>query len=144
MGHLISPVSYRLGISRFWHSLWFSSFKNFGYIGLLKHDWFLNFFFKRFFTSKLVLKLGFIYSHFKVIRTLKKVFCIVYLFDGSYLERYYSFKKIFLTRFFMNFFFNKFFKFSSFVFIANFKFTNFYNFFVSNYKNNFLFRFFFF
>lgn len=62
MGHLINPVSFRLGINKFWdNNLVSYKFQNNKNLNLLKIN--LNSFVERFFNFKIFLKYGFLYSH---------------------------------------------------------------------------------
>lgn len=99
MGHIVNPVSYRLGASRCWNSVWPNDMSfPMSYSVLMKSDWDLFLFFKRFFDLKLIMQSGYIFSHVKVIRDGSKIFCIVYFYDGGSLERSDNMKQILMSR----------------------------------------------
>lgn len=64
----------------------------------MKSDWDLFLFFKRFFDLKIIMQSGYIFSHVKVIREGKKIFCIVYFYDGGSLERSDNMKQILMSK----------------------------------------------
>jgi hypothetical protein len=99
MGHIVNPVSYRLGASRCWNSVWPNDMSlTMSYSTLMKSDWDLFLFFKRFFDLKLIMQSGYIFSHVKVIRDGSKTSCIVYFYDGGSLERSDNMKQILMSR----------------------------------------------
>ena len=99
MGHIVNPISYRLGASRCWNSVWPNDLSmSFSYTTLMKSDWDLFLFFKRFFDLKIIMQSGYIFSHVKIIREGKKIFCIVYFYDGGSLERSDNMKQILMSK----------------------------------------------
>lgn len=99
MGHIVNPISHRLGASKCWNSVWPSDL-NFtsSFSSLMKSDWDFFLFFKRFFEFKILMQGGYIFSHVKIIRERQKIFCIVYFYDGSSLERSDNIKQILLSK----------------------------------------------
>lgn len=99
MGHIVNANSHRLGFSKCWNSIWSNdlSFSN-DYSSLVKYDWNFFFFFKRFFDFKILMQGGYIFSHVKVIRNRQKIFCVVYFYDGSSLERSDNLKYILFSK----------------------------------------------
>lgn len=99
MGHLVNPVSHRLGASKCWNSVWAGD-KNFllGFSSLMKSDWDFFLFFKRFFDLKVIIQSGYIFSHVKIIRSRQKIFCVVYFYDGGALERSDHLRQILLSK----------------------------------------------
>lgn len=98
MGHLINPISFRLGKSRQWNSVWFADPTSVLYSSLVKSDWVLFLFFRRFFDSKLFFYNGYIFSHVKVIREGTKICCTVYFYDGGFIEKSETLTKFLLSR----------------------------------------------
>lgn len=98
MGHLINPTNYRVGISKCWNSAWFQNITfSSNYSSLIKSDFDIFLFFRRFFDLKLLVQSGYIFSHVKIIRERTKVFCVVYFYDGGSLERADNIRHIFLS-----------------------------------------------
>jgi hypothetical protein len=99
MGHLVNPISHRLGASKCWNSVWAVD-KNFllGFSLLMKSDWDFFLFFKRFFDLKIITQSGYIFSHVKIVRSRQKVFCVVYFYDGGALERSDHLRQILLSK----------------------------------------------
>lgn len=98
MGHLVNPINYRVGSSKCWNSAWFQNITfSSNYSSLIKADFDIFLFFRRFFDLKLLVQSGYIFSHVKIIRERTKVFCIVYFYDGGSLERADNIRHIFLS-----------------------------------------------
>lgn len=97
MGHIVNPVNYRLGFSKCWNSAW-SIDSAFSYTSLMKSDWDIHLFFKRFFDLKILVQSGYIFSHVKIIREREKTFCIVYFYDGASIERSDNMKQLLMSR----------------------------------------------
>lgn len=99
MGHIVNPISHRLGNSKCWNSVW-SNNSDFSlrYSSLMKSDWDISLFFKRFFDLKILVQSGYIFSHVKIIRERRKIFCIVYFYDGGSLERSDNMRNILLSK----------------------------------------------
>jgi len=98
MGHLINPITFRLGVSKFWNSNWIVNInenKNF-YSFLMGSDWNIYIFFKRFFNYIIMKRISLIFSHLKIIRSQSSVVYIIYYYDGRFLEHLFQFKKIFV------------------------------------------------
>jgi hypothetical protein len=117
MGHLVNPISFRLGISRCWNSCWTNDGKNLIFSCYSKFDWNMYSFFNRFFESDLIQKSGFIFSHVKILRNLNEISCFVYFHDGSYLEKFDSLKQIFLSNSCQQFFLPNIFFFTLFAYL---------------------------
>jgi hypothetical protein len=122
MGHLVNPISFRIGITRFWSSTWSLSNINLKYKYLIKSEWNIHLFLMRFFSKDFLIKIGLIYSHFLFIRTSNKFICNIFYWDGYMLQNYkddlnelfyYFYNKFLLSKFFiiifLYFFFNKYF-----------------------------------
>lgn len=82
MGHLINPISYRLGYTRNWgfsgsliESKLQYNYLNFRYNNLFK-------FFNRLFNKQMFINMGIIFSHFKLITGINKDSLIIFLYDG--------------------------------------------------------------
>jgi len=86
MGHLINPISTRLGFNSFWLSTW-SSFKPINYsYGLMLDTVLRNLVFWLFADSSVAHQLGvvgFFFSHFKIIRRNNKILIFIFLFLNS-------------------------------------------------------------
>jgi hypothetical protein len=79
MGHLINPVSFRLGVNRFWDNKIVSyKFRTNDNLNLLKVN--LNSFLDRFFNFKLFLKYGFLYSHNNVMLNNEGLILNIYIY----------------------------------------------------------------
>lgn len=98
MGHLINPVSFRLGSSKYWNSLWFVDANSSTFNSLVKSDWVYFLFFKRFLSNKVFYYNGYIFSHVKIVREGYKTCCVVYFYDGSFLEKSEVLSKILFSR----------------------------------------------
>jgi len=68
MGHLINPVSLRLGISRYWNSKWVASNSKYKYHFLFKSDWNIYNFLTRLFMKQMCIRTGFVFSHVLFVR----------------------------------------------------------------------------
>jgi len=64
----------------------------------MKSDWDVHLFFKRFFDLKIIVQSGYIFSHVKIIRERKKIFCIVYFYDGASIERSDNMKQLLMSK----------------------------------------------
>lgn len=79
MGHLINPVSFRLGINKFWDNNLISyKFQNNKNLNLLKIN--LNSFIERFFNFKIFLKYGLLYSHNNLLAKNNGLILNIYLY----------------------------------------------------------------
>lgn len=95
MGHLINPISLRIGKFSSWEDLWYF---NFIYYPEYLHIFLkIRFFILYFFSAKFFEKFGFFYSHFQIIKKYKNLFICSFLFNGSleesiddFLSSYYS------------------------------------------------------
>lgn len=97
MGHIVNPVNYRLGFSKCWNSVWTTD-DSFAYTSLMKSDWDIHLFFKRFFDLKILVQSGYIFSHVKIIRERGKTFCLVYFYDGASIERSDNMKQLLMLK----------------------------------------------
>ena len=83
MGHLINPVSFRLGVNRVWnHNLTNFNSKSKNSLNLMNLN--LNSFLERFFNFKVFLKHGLLYSHHNLITTNKGLVVNVYIYKTIY------------------------------------------------------------
>lgn len=83
MGHLINPVSVRLGFSTFWISSWsITNIGSYSYFVLLDNlvVELMSFFFYQSFVVDRLSKFGFFFSHFRLIRRNLGFFCIKLFF----------------------------------------------------------------
>ena len=95
MGHLINPISNRLGLNSFWNSNW-ALINNFNYINVFKQDYLL-FYFLDWFTKKSKFgKFNIIISHYKVFRIYNKVYINFYYYNAGLEEKKYHFQVKFL------------------------------------------------
>jgi hypothetical protein len=99
MGHLVNPVSFRLGISRYWNSKWVSKENLYHYKYLVKSDWNLFLFMTRFFNNKFCIDESFIFSHSIIVRSFSKTFIYIYFWDGEMLETLDEEIEIFFSKF---------------------------------------------
>lgn len=80
MGHIINPVSVRLGKTIFWEFSWsFYQKKNYKY--LLIQDLAISNFLIWFFNLKKIEKIGYILSNFKLYKNFKKISIFLYLYN---------------------------------------------------------------
>ncbi len=117
MGHLINPISLRLGYSRNWGFSGALMESKSQYFYLNSKYWNILLFFKRIFNLQTFEKMGVMFSHLRYLSSYKKEIIIIYLYDGplqsesfifyKYLNRFKKFKK--LLRF-KKLFFKKFLK----------------------------------
>lgn len=143
MGHLINPTSHRIGASKCWNSLMTGDSRfRFTYMTLMKSDWDIYFFFKRFFDLKLMVQSGYIFSHVKLIHERRKLFCIVYFYDGGSLERSDNMKHIFRAEEFQLFGLKSMFFISLYSFLRLYQWNTSYFKIVRNFKFDFLFNYF--
>lgn len=98
MGHLVNPVSYRIGVSKCWNSVWAHNLSySMSHSSLIRSDYDIFLFFRRFFELKLLSQGGYIFSHVKVIRDRLNLSCVVYFYDGGSLERSDNMRHIVLS-----------------------------------------------
>ncbi len=125
MGHLINPISLRLGYSRNWGFSGALMESKSQYFYLNSKYWNILLFFKRIFNLQTFEKMGIMFSHLRYLSSYKKEIIIIYLYDGplqsesfifyKYLNRFKKFKKLlrykklffkkFLTRSFLIFYY---------------------------------------
>ena len=86
MGHLVNPVSFRLGVSRYWNSRWVVSSSSYKYHFLFKSDWNVFEIVKRFFKLNRFVKESYIFSHCMVVRTNSVSNFFVFFWDGKTLQ----------------------------------------------------------
>lgn len=123
MGHLINPISFRLGYSRNWGFSGALMESKSQYFYLNSNYWNLLLLFKRIFSLQIFEKMGIMFSHLHFIDSQNKSCVIIYLYDGplqnesfifyKYLNKYKKLKKTlkFGKRFFKKFFNRAFFSF---------------------------------
>ncbi len=88
MGHLVNPISFRLGISRFWGSNWSFTNTNYKYKFLMRSEWNIHTFLSRLFSNSFLINSALIYSHSLFIRTADKFICNIFFWDGLMLETF--------------------------------------------------------
>lgn len=117
MGHLVNPVSFRLGISRFWSSTWSLSKIDLKYKYIMRSEWNIHLLLSRFFSRSFVSRAGMIYSHCFFVRSSKGLICSICFWDGLMLQTFiqdlneiflYLFNRFFVVKFLiiLNFFLN--------------------------------------
>lgn len=117
MGHLVNPVSFRLGISRFWSSTWSLSKIDLKYKYIMRSEWNIHLLLSRFFSRSFVSRAGIIYSHCFFVRSSKGLICNICFWDGLMLQTFiqdlneiflYLFNRFFVVKFLivLNFFLN--------------------------------------
>jgi hypothetical protein len=84
MGHPVNPVSFRLGIARGWNFTASSLENNHHYFFFNAHSRNVLNFFKRLFNTKVVQKLGFIFSHISMFNAFNKQNYLVFFYDGLF------------------------------------------------------------
>ena len=67
MGHVVNPLSLRLGLNRTWNSTW-ASHDSVNYTYLVQNDLFLHNFLKLFFNNSTFITNKFLYSHTKIVQ----------------------------------------------------------------------------
>lgn len=93
MGHVISPISYRLYSIRYWNNNWFISNK-FNYSYILNQDILLHQFFKKLFRMHIdSINMGVIFVNLKVLRSFKDLFLYIYIHDGFLDLLFFNLKK---------------------------------------------------
>lgn len=104
MGHLINPISFRLGYSRNWgfSGALMESKSQYFYLNSKYYN--LLLFFKRIFALQTFEKMGVLFSHLRFVNSFNSDIVIVYLYDGpfqndsfifyKYLNRFQKLKKI--------------------------------------------------
>jgi hypothetical protein len=92
MGHIVNPISFRLGVNRTWNSTW-STFNFINYSYLIQRDLFIYNFLKMFFNKLCFVKYGFMYSHSKIINLTGNNFNII---NYIYIQKLFNFNKSFL------------------------------------------------
>ena len=101
MGHVINPISFRLGRIFFWDFVWSVYIKK-HYKYLILQDIAIYNFLVWFFNLKKVSKLGFLLGFFKILRIVKKVCLFLYLYNTEtkrlslYKRRLHQKKNIFI------------------------------------------------
>ncbi len=143
MGHIVNPISHRLGNSKCWNSVW-SNNSDFSlrYSSLMKSDWDISLFFKRFFDLKILVQSGYIFSHVKIIRERRKIFCIVYFYDGGSLERSDNMRHILLSKTCQLFGLENLFLVSLYAFLRLYQWNSYYMKLIQNFKFQLLFHYF--
>lgn len=82
MGHLVNPISFRLGVTSFWSSNWVL-LNNFNYINVFKKDYLLFDYFYWWFNNSEVWTNNFLYSNYKIYRIYKKIIINIYYYDAK-------------------------------------------------------------
>jgi hypothetical protein len=128
MGHLINPISFRLGYSRNWGFSGALMESKSQYFYLNNNYWNIFLFFRRIFSLQIFEKMGIIFSHMRYLTSYNENFIILYLYDGpwqnesfifyKYLIKYKRINKILKSN---RFFFKKFYRraFFTFYFLKN-------------------------
>lgn len=98
MGHLINPISFRLGYSRNWGFSGALMESKSQYFYLNGNYWNILLFFKRIFSLQIFEKMGIIFSHLKFLSHYKNDLVIIYLYDGPFESEAFIFQK-YLNRF---------------------------------------------
>ncbi len=134
MGHLINPISLRLGYSRNWGFSGALMESKSQYFYLNTKYWNILLFFKRIFNLQTFEKMGVMFSHLRYVSSYKKEVIIIYLYDGplqsesfifyKYLNRFKKFKKLLRYK---KLFFKKFLKRSFLIFYYLFNLNFFFN-----------------
>jgi ribosomal protein S3 len=84
MGHPVNPVSFRLGIARGWNFTASSLENNHHQFFYNAHSRNVLNFFKRLFNTKVVQKLGFIFSHISMFNGFNKQNYLIFFYDGLF------------------------------------------------------------
>jgi hypothetical protein len=84
MGHPVNPVSFRLGIARGWNFTASSLENNHHQFFYNAHSRNVLNFFKRLFNTKVVQKLGFIFSHISMFNAFNKQNYLIFFYDGLF------------------------------------------------------------
>lgn len=112
MGHLINPISFRLGISRYWSSNWSINTTSYKYKYLMRSEWNIHTFLSRLFAQDFISNVGLIYSHSLFVRSSNKFVCNIFFWDGFVLENfrndlteliYYFYGRFLLTKMLITF-----------------------------------------
>jgi hypothetical protein len=98
MGHLINPISFRLGYSRNWgfSGALMESKSQYFYLNAKYYNILL--FFKRIFSLQTFEKMGILFSHLRFVGSQKSDYIIIYLYDGPFQNESFIFYK-YLNRF---------------------------------------------
>lgn len=81
MGHLINPVAVRVGWLSSWSDSWFSEYIY--YPEYLHAIFRIRFFLIYFFSSKVIEKIGYFYSHFEIVLKYNYLYVRVFFYDGQ-------------------------------------------------------------
>lgn len=99
MGHLINPISLRIGHFNYWEDFWYQ--KSIYYSEFLHATLKIKYFLIYYFSSKKIENLGFTYSHFELIKRWKNLYIRCYIYYGNMeeiLNDFYSESFNFLSR----------------------------------------------
>ena len=93
MGHLINPISFRLGYSRNWgfSGALMESKSQYFYLNSKYYN--LLLFFKRIFALQTFEKMGVLFSHLRFVNSFNSDIVIVYLYDGPFQNDSFIFYK---------------------------------------------------
>lgn len=123
MGHLINPISFRLGYTRNWSFSGALMESKSQYFYLNSKYWNILLLFKRIFSLQIFEKMGIMFSHLRFLNSPKKDALIIYLYDGplqneafiffKYLNKHSKLKRSlkYGKKFFRKFFYRVFFSF---------------------------------
>jgi ribosomal protein S3 len=93
MGHIVSPISYRLYNIRYWNNNWFVS-NPLNYSYLLNQDILLRLFFKKIFSFHFnMTSVGVILVNLKIIRSFNNLFLYIYIHDSFLDLLFFNLKK---------------------------------------------------
>lgn len=83
MGHIINPISFRLGVVRYWNAVWSLS-KLSNYANLINQDFYIKDIILSFF-KKLLTKFKFFFfvSNLKIIRKYNQLYLFIYFYDSN-------------------------------------------------------------
>lgn len=80
MGHIINPISLRLGVNSYWNTTWSLNNKHL-HNKLLKQNWFFFQFLNWFFYRKVHIKINLVFSHYKIyVNNLGKIYINLYYY----------------------------------------------------------------
>jgi len=82
MGHVANPLPLRLGWALFWQSIWYAKF-DYPFIDI---DTTLQRLLETYFRRKRVLATGVIFSHYVLVRKLRRNLCELFVFDPNFKE----------------------------------------------------------
>lgn len=88
MGHIVNPISFRLGLNRTWNSSWVAS-NGINYSYLIQRDIFIYNFLALLFNQINLINEGFLYSHSRILAQVGGRFMIInYIYEQSLFLKY--------------------------------------------------------